>query len=82
MLADLAVIIHKADEAEAQGKEIDIQMGKLPVYHLLPAAGKGGNAAAQNKRDAAHGGRSRFGIVPCGTVLPDFLSGLQLPQFR
>lgn len=36
----------------------------------------------QNKRDAAHGGRSRFGIVPCGTVLPDFLSGLQLPQFR
>ena len=57
-------------------------MGKVAAQHPLPAAGKSGDAAAQNEGDAAHGGGARLGIVPGGAVLPDLLSGLQLPQLR
>ena len=82
VLADLAVIVHKADEAEDQGEQVHIQVNELPLQHLPPPQHKHGDAGAHDEHDAAHGGGAGLAGVPGGAVLPDLLSGFQLPQFR
>ena len=82
MLADLAVVVHKADKAEAQGEEVDVQVGKVPFQHPRPAQDKHRDARANDKHDAPHGGRARLGGVPGRTVGPNLLARFQLPQLR
>ena len=82
MLANLAVIIHKSDQAEDQRKQVYIQMDKLSVQHFLPPQSEHSHAGAQDEHDAAHGRGARLGLVPGGAVGPDLLSGFQLVQLR
>ena len=80
MLADLAVIIHKADQAEDQGKQVYIQVVEFSRQHPSPGQDQHGDAGAQDEHDAAHGGGAGLAGVPGGAILADLLSGLQLPQ--
>ena len=80
MLADLAVVIHKADQSENQGKQVYIQVVEFSRQHPSPAQDQHGDAGAQDEHDAAHGGGAGLAGVPGGAILADLLSGLQLPQ--
>ena len=82
VLADLAVVVHKADEAEDQGEQIHVEVAELPLQHVAPSQDEHGDARPQDEHDAAHGGGARLGLVPGGAVLPDLLTGLQLMQLR
>ena len=82
VLADLAVVVHKADQAEDQGEEIHVEVPEHPLQHEAPTQDEHGDARTQDEHDAAHGGRAGLGLVPRGSVLPDLLAGLQLAQLR
>ena len=90
VLDDLDEVIEEADQAVAEGQKQHQHAGShlLGAKHLRrraveqPVHDADGEQDAKDKPKAAHGGGARLGIVPGGAVLPDLLSGLQLPQLR
>ena len=78
----LLIVINIADDAEYQGKQVYIDMGKVPLHHALPAHNHHRDADADDEHQPAHSGGTLLGHVPGGANLLDALSGLELHQLR
>lgn len=71
----LLIVINIADDAEYQGKQVYIDMGKVPLHHALPAHNHHRDADADDEHQPAHSGGTLLGHVPGGANLLDALSG-------
>ena len=82
VMPHLLVVVNVSDDTEYEGKKIHINVGKVSVYHALPAQDHHGDADADDEHESAHGGGALLGHVPGGADLLDALSGLELDQLR
>ncbi len=72
-------VIGKANKSVHRGKAQKHQVENMSAAGCGPS-GDNTDQGGQNENYAAHCGCAGFGPVPCGTDLPNGLSGLQSPQ--
>ena len=81
-MAQLFIVVQKADRAEHETEHENENVSPLAVRHAGEADRETNDRNGDDEHQPAHRGRAGLAHVPRGAVLPDRLPGFDFPQIR